>query len=325
MPNEALTVVRTCAICRNAEGNRAVRTREMMFGLGDPFEYLECAKCGCIQLLDAPSDWVRYYPPDYYSFRMPHEGPVKRLLKRYRARHALGARSVPGAVLVLACGVPPFVIWITPAKLNWDDAILDVGCGSGRILGEMSIAGFSNLTGVDPYIAADATIGGRVRLLRRHLRGVVGSFDFVMMNQSFEHMDDPETRLMEVASLLPVGKMLLLRIPVAGKVAWREYGADWVQLDPPRHLFIHSEESIRILAERSGFTVQRVQYDSDSFQFWGSEQYRRGIPLQDARSHAVNPSRSPFLPNQIAEFERRAKVLNARGEGDQASFYLVRR
>jgi len=314
-----------CAICRNAERNRAVRAREMMFGLGDQFEYLECGQCGCIQLLDAPSDWSRYYPPDYYSFRMPNDGPVKRLIKRFRARHALGARSVPGAVLVRMWGVPPFVIWIAPAKLNWDDAILDVGSGSGHILGEMSTAGFSNLTGVDPYIAADTTIGGRVRLLKRRLGELSESFDFAMMNQSFEHMDDPETRLMEVARLLPVGKMLLLRIPVAGKFAWREYGADWVQLDPPRHLFIHSEESIRILAARSGFAVEEVRYDSDSFQFWGSEQYRRGIPLQDARSHAVNPRRSPFSSKTIAEYECHAQDLNAHGEGDQASFYLVRR
>jgi len=296
----------------------------MMFGLGDHFEYLECGQCGCLQLLDVPTDWSRYYPQNYYSFRMPHEGPVRRLIKRIRARHSLGARSALGAVLVRRWGVPPFVNWIEPAHLKWDDAILDVGSGSGQVLDEMSEAGFSNLTGVDPYIAADTTIGSRVRLLKRRLGDVSGSYDFVMMIKSFEHMEDPEARLMEAARLLPVGRMLLLQIPVAGNAAWREYGADWVQLDPPRHLFIHSEESIRILAARTGFAVRRVRYDSDGFQFWGSEQYRRGIPLRDARSHAVNPSRSPFSPKEIAEYGRRAKELNSRGEGDLASFYLVR-
>jgi len=323
MPDEALTAMPTCAICRNADGNRAVQTREMMFGLGDSFEYLECGHCGCLQLLDPPSDWSRYYPTDYYSFRGPREGLVRRLIKRVRARHSLGVRSALGAVLVRKWGVPPFVTWIAPANLNWDDAVLDVGSGSGQILGEMSEAGFSNLTGVDPYIAADTRIG-RVRLLKRRLGDVSGPFDFVMMIKSFEHMEDPETRLMEVARLLPIGRMLLLQIPVAGKAAWREYGADWVQLDPPRHLFIHSEESIGIIAARSGFVVHSVRYDSDGFQFWGSEQYRRGIPLQDARSYAVNPSRSPFSPKQIAEYGRRAQELNARGDGDLASFYLVR-
>jgi hypothetical protein len=35
--------------------------------------------------------------------------------------------------------------------------------------------------------------------------------------------------------------------------------------------------------------------------------------------------RSPFTAWQIAEFGRRAEELNARGEGDQACFFLERR
>ncbi|HEU4726102.1 MAG TPA: class I SAM-dependent methyltransferase [Candidatus Eisenbacteria bacterium] len=316
--------MRPCGICGNAESNRVVRAKEMMFGLQDPFDYLECSRCGCIQLLEVPSDWSRYYPPNYYSFQPSREGSLKRMLKRLRSRQALGDRSVLGAILLRKWGVPPFVRWIEPAGLRWDDAILDVGSGSGQILGDMSAAGFSNLTGVDPFIPADATMANGVRLLKRRLGEVSGSFDFVMMNQSFEHMDDPKSRLLEAARLLPAGRMLLLRIPVAGKFAWREYEADWVQLDPPRHLFIHSEESIRILAASAGFTVREIRYDSDSFQFWGSEQYRRGIPLHDARSYAVDPARSSFSPRQIDDYQGRADALNASGDGDQASFYLVR-
>jgi SAM-dependent methyltransferase len=316
--------MRRCAICENVEGNRTYHAREMMFGLGDRFDYLECKGCGCIQLLDPPAQWSRYYPETYYSFHRPREGLLKRAMKRLRARHALGVPSILGAILVRRWGVPPFVRWLEPVGLKWEDAILDVGSGSGQVLGEMSAAGFSNLTGVDPYLPADTTLDGGVRLRKTDLAGITGRFDFIMMNQSFEHMGDPELRLREAARLLPAGKVLLLRIPVAGKAAWREYGVDWVQLDPPRHLFIHSEESIRILASRAGFTVRETRYDSDSFQFWGSEQYRRGIPLQDPRSHAVTVKRSLFSPQQIAQFEQRAKELNVNRDGDQASFYLVR-
>jgi hypothetical protein len=123
--------------------------------------------------------------------------------------------------------------------------------------------------------------------------------------------------------------MLGLREPFeyvecTGKFAWREFGTDWVQLDAPRHLFLHTEKSIRILAQRTGFAVREITYDSSAFQFWGSEQYRQGIPLHDKRSYLVDRRRSPFTRREIAAFEKRATELNSRGDGDQGCFYLVR-
>ena len=113
---------------------------------------------------------------------------------------------------------------------------------------------------------------------------------------------------------------MICRIPVATAWAWREYGEHWVALDAPRHLFLHTEDSMRRLAVASGFRIERVVYDSTSFQFWGSEQYRLGIPLMDPRSHHVDPKRSPFGKAQIAEWERRAEELNRRGpEGRRVS------
>src|SRR5690606_13809129 len=113
-----------------------------------------------------------------------------------------------------------------------------------------------------------------------------------------------------------------IRVPVADSWAWRHYGTDWVQLDAPRHLFLHTRRSLDLLAADAGLVVERVADDSGAFQFWGSEQYRRDIPLRDPRSYAVNPRASDFTAAQIREFRRRAADLNARGEGDQASFYL---
>jgi hypothetical protein len=39
-----------------APGPHPVYTgREMMFGLGDSFEYLQCTRCGCLQIAVVPS------------------------------------------------------------------------------------------------------------------------------------------------------------------------------------------------------------------------------------------------------------------------------
>jgi hypothetical protein len=95
-----------------------------------------------------------------------------------------------------------------------------------------------------------------------------------------------------------------------------------VQLEAPRHQFVHTEKSVRILAQKAELRVTEVVHDSTEFQFWGSEQYRAGIPLHDKRSYLSSPARSIFTNDQIAHFRERAAELNAAGDGDSASFYL---
>jgi SAM-dependent methyltransferase len=313
-----------CRICRNAEGNSLLPVREMMLGLREEFRYLVCGRCGCIQLLDAPPDSAKYYPNDYYSFAVRRDGWLRRSLKATRDRHALGRRSLLGALLVRWWGAPLYADWIARAGADFTSVILDVGSGSGKLLREMSTAGFTNLTGIDPYVGADITIAPNARILKRELGTLTGSFDLIVMSHSFEHMPDPRGTLADAARVIAQNGRLLIRIPVAGKFAGREYGRDWVQLDAPRHIFLHTEESMQLLAGETGWAIEHVHYDSTAFQLWGSEQYRRDIPLDDPRSYARDPMRSAFSKSQIAAYHQEALALNRKRDGDQASFYLRR-
>jgi hypothetical protein len=145
-----------------------------------------------------------------------------------------------------------------------------------------------------------------------------------MMHHSFEHMDNPRESFHDLARLLPAGGLALIRIPVAGKLAGRLYGQNWVQLDAPRHIYIHTEKSISLLAKEADFRLERVEYDSEDWQFWASEQYVRGIGFHAPESHLLKPSGSCFTPEEIETFKRRAIEANAAGDGDQAAFFLRR-
>src|SRR5256885_2327700 len=71
-----------------------------------------------------------------------------------------------------------------------------------------------------------------------------GSWNMVMFNHSFEHLPEPVQVLRRVARLLSPDGVCVIRIPVAGSYAWRRYREDWVQLDAPRHLFLHTTASL---------------------------------------------------------------------------------
>jgi SAM-dependent methyltransferase len=206
--------------------------------------------------------------------------------------------------------------------ISGSSQLLDVGSGVGLLLLRLRRLGFGRLIGIDPFVARGLHLPGGITVLKRRISEMAGNFDYIVLNHSFEHMASPLDVLKHVRRLLAPDGRVLITTPVASSFAWREYGVDWVQLDAPRHLFVHSLKSVQILAHQAGLRVTDVVFDSTDFQFWGSEQYRAGISLYDKRSYALSPHRSIFTPEQLASFRRRADELNAAQCGDSASFYL---
>ncbi|HST51958.1 MAG TPA: class I SAM-dependent methyltransferase [Pyrinomonadaceae bacterium] len=345
--NELLVDI--CRLCGNERDNRLHHAREMFTGTRVPFTYVECAACGTLQIRDVP-DLRPYYSGDYYSFnpvpdpRQDSEVGFKKRLARLAAaavrrraaayycdrrlpfgeiRHPAG-RLFATYMRRLVVGFPDYLKETNlPLGLGLKSAVLDVGSGAGATLLSLSHFGFRDLTGIDPFIESSIVYPNGTRVLKAELSELDRQFDLILANHSIEHVPDPRRTLREIHRLLKPGRYSVVRVPVVGR-AWREYRVNWVQLDPPRHLFLFHARTFKVLAEEEGFSVDEVAYDSTAFQFWGSEQYARDIPLSDSRSYFLNPARSPFTEEQIADFAARAAALNARGEGDQAVFYLRR-
>lgn len=203
------------------------------------------------------------------------------------------------------------------SNIDLDSAILDVGCGKGKLLYFLRNQGFINLFGVDPYVTEDI-VDDHISICKGELKNLSGIFDLIMLHHSFEHMADPRDAFLYLSRLLaPLGK-LLIRIPVANSLAWDKYRSNWAQLDAPRHFYLHSIKSIEILAKECGLRVNNVIYDSTGFQFWGSELYLKDIALVDTWGRLD----TFFSEDQLASFESEADCLNIAGKGDQACFYL---
>lgn len=312
-----------CRICENAGGNRTFTAREMMFGMRDTFEYLECAACGCVQIAEVPADIARYYPAGYYAHTAPRrDGGARAVLQRLRADHLFGRFNPVGWAMVRRYGVPPSIAQLRAAGVDRGASVLDVGCGAGGLLLALRSYGMRKLAGVDPFVARDIDYGNGVRVWKRTLDEHDMRHDLVMLHHTFEHMDHPGAVLQRIAAMLNPGGAVLIRLPLASGAAFEHYRADWVQLDAPRHLFLHTPRSLERLARAAGLEIFRTDFDSTAFQFWGSEQYRRDIPLEDPRSYLVNPAASVFTPAEIAAFDAQAQRLNAEGRGDQAAVYL---
>jgi SAM-dependent methyltransferase len=308
-----------CRVCDGAVAFAFTAT-ERMFGSGGAFDYFECELCGCLQIDEIPDDLGRYYPDEYYTKN-----------QRIPARRRRGLVGLARAWTRLRLSDRRLARWFSGrryGRFDWfrrtqtglADAILDVGCGSGRLIFRLDAMGFERLTGIDPRLDDRLLDNTTPRFERVDSEAHCGSYRLVMAHHSFEHMADPKASFAALARLVEPGGHLLLRVPLAVSWARRAYGPAWVQLDAPRHLHLHTRQSIDVLARRFGLRVVHITDDSGPFQIWGSELYRRGESFVGAGRGGLRVLgwRERFA------MRKRARKLARQGLGDQACFYLQR-
>ncbi len=301
-----------------------------MFGWREEFEYLECGRCGCVQIARIPDNLAKYYPSaGYYSYKPPkkkHYPAWVLRLRRERTRYFLGEFSLAGAVIGILSKRPEHFDWFRQGRVRLDSRILDVGCGTGELLVRLQREGFRSLLGADPFIQADIDHGNGVRILKRGVEELEGEFEFVMLHHSFEHMPEPAAVLRALSGRLAPGATLLVRIPVSDSYARRKYGVNWVAWDAPRHLYLHTVKSMRLLAAGAGMEISNIVHCSSGQQFSSSELYARGVPYVEHGKYRPDRGKDArpgaFSQDEWDGFQRQAAELNRRGEGDTACFYL---
>lgn len=306
----------SCQICGANFGRDAFKVKEMMLGTRDEFEYFQCESCGCIQIKDIPVNIAEYYPGDkYYSFNTPatyFNKPWKNVIKGIRDYIVLSSNGKLSQRIGSLLKVDTLIPIVAELDINKNTDILDVGCGTGVLLYALRNAGYKKLLGIDPFIDSDIYYENNLKILKSDIYCHDQLHDIIMMHHSLEHMPDHHKVFSQLNRLLKKNGKLFIRIPVVG-YAWEKYKTNWVQLDAPRHFFIHSKESIQILAEQHGFTMDKVIYDSAPFQFWGSELYEKNIPLTNAVSEY-------FSEKELLDFKDKSNQLNKERKGDQAAF-----
>lgn len=294
---------------------------------------MNASRYNCRQITNIPSNLSKFYPKTYYSFNskttLPIEKPaIRKVLEQLRVRSALFDRNFKLAKFAsLLVDLPPELHAIGPLLRkshvkSFSARFLDVGCGSSSSrLNNLKALGFYNLFGADPYIERDIKNNG-ISILKASIEDPSDKYDLVTLHHSLEHIPNQAETLKSIRSVLTPDGLCLIRIPLVSSLVWGQYGTDWVELDSPRHLYLHSFESMKYLATEQGFELVNFFNDSTEFEFWGSEQYRRNIPLMAEESFCVNPTKSNFTYREMSEFKRRAEEAVNTGRGGRGCFFF---
>jgi SAM-dependent methyltransferase len=143
--------------------------------------------------------------------------------------------------------------------------LLDVGCSSGAFLLTARKLGL-NTTGVEPSAeAAETARRAGLNVFTGFLDGARfsdASFDAATLIEVIEHLRDPRSLLVECRRVLKPGGILLVTTPNAASWTARLMGSRWDGFSLTAmggHVSFFNPRSIRMIAERTGFELVRVE------------------------------------------------------------------
>jgi 2-polyprenyl-3-methyl-5-hydroxy-6-metoxy-1,4-benzoquinol methylase len=239
-----------CPVCLSSSTSSANLTgRDVLFETSTKtFNLSCCSSCGCLFIDPLPGDAEigGFYPLQYWW--KASSGILKSLEGAYRK---MALRDHVKFIVKAASGPAPH--------------LLDVGCGSGTLLGLMKDRGFQ-VRGFDSSSEAsriaksesgiDVVVGTRLH----DARFGDESFDVVTLFHVMEHVTDPRSVLTEVRRILrPMGR-LVLQVPNIESWQFRLFGVRWYGLDVPRHVINYSNHAMQRLLTESGFKVRRTRH-----------------------------------------------------------------
>jgi 2-polyprenyl-3-methyl-5-hydroxy-6-metoxy-1,4-benzoquinol methylase len=231
---------------------------DRLFGAPGTWNLKRCANpaCGLLWLDPMPVEddigkaYAEYYTHVSTTPNLPNRSKstlVISILRRVRDllfRATSIHRERKRLALMYLDGVPP-------------GRVLDVGCGDGSRLARLRSLGW-DVRGqeMDTKAASRArqTYGVQVRLGPLDEAGFdEGEFDRIIMNHVIEHVHDPVRLFAESVRLLKKGGTLIAVTPNAESCGHRRFGSSWRGLEPPRHIHLFNQRTLRQLAVRADF------------------------------------------------------------------------
>jgi len=211
------------------------------------FPMSACCDCGTHFLSPMPTSGVlaRAYATAYYGEgETKFGGVIERLRDTASSGRALSfARQLPTG-----------------------GSVLDIGCGDGRLLRQLSKSGkkldlhgielpgpaakrASSIPGVHLHLGALDTVDFRPE-----------TFDLITMVHVIEHLPLPGVALEKIGRWLKPGGRLFLAFPNISSWQARLFGPAWFHLDPPRHLTLVPPTSMIEVLAQAGFESERIRH-----------------------------------------------------------------
>ncbi|WP_199320568.1 class I SAM-dependent methyltransferase [Leptolyngbya sp. FACHB-261] len=122
-----------------------------------------------------------------------------------------------------------------------DNSLLDYGCANGLFVQYLRQSGFAHCHGYDPYASPEGF--GNPAALQE------GPFDYILLQDVVEHVENPSALLAELDALLAPGGYILIGTPNAENIDLNQANISdyYNSIHVPYHLHVYTREAIESL------------------------------------------------------------------------------
>jgi len=231
-----------CPLCGSKDISLSVSTEDYSISK-ESFEIFDCSSCSFrfTQHIPSPEKIGPYYQSDVYiSHSDTKEGVVNKLYHSAREWMLNRKRNL--------------VQSLTKGK-----RLLDVGSGTGYFLDHMQRHGYE-VQGVeidgDARKATKKKFGIKVEEPSTFLNGQLPDrVDVITLWHVLEHLHDMDGYMKSIRQQLADDGVVLIAVPNHASYDATYYKKHWAAYDVPRHLWHFTPETVKRLAEKSGFQV----------------------------------------------------------------------
>lgn len=227
-----------CNVCNEDNTIQIFEARDMLL-THEKFNVVKCLNCGLVYISPRPmiDEILRYYTDEYE----PHSSKENNM------------RNLSLNIYNKLFGYP----FLELEHFNFG-RILDVGCGSGKLLDMLNKRGLETF-GTD--ISSNAIKSARekgLNVFKGELHDIdfhQEFFDIIIMRHSLEHMYDPKKEIEIAYNILKYDGILMIEVPNIDCLESKLFRKYWFQIDAPRHLYHFNKKTISRLLKDAHFDI----------------------------------------------------------------------
>ncbi len=244
-----------CDLCGSESATATMTSQDFLLQRHEvKAEFVRCDRCGLVYQNPRPTreEMHIHYPSDYESYALHPEDNGSSWLHRKAVQYGLSKRRR------------------LAAQDKGSGRILDVGCATGVFLREMHQDKYWDAYGVEPneYAARIARESYGLNVFHGTLEQANFDdhyFDVVTLWDVLEHLHSPSETLAEIHRILKAEGRLIVRVPNGLSRDAQLFGRAWAGLDPPRHLYVFTPDTLRELLSKNFFSIRELGCQSGGY------------------------------------------------------------
>ena len=298
--------VQACDLCGHDGFTPRKIYPEYLLFTGERFQLVACQRCQLHFLSPRPDAATigEYYPADYGA----HQNVPRPLRPWQRAAGGQGAPP-PGPLGRLHLYLRQQVSWYFIPPFERGGRVLDIGCGSGKLLDTLKHLGWeTHGVEVAPSAVERACAKGHqvtVGTAETEAHDD-GAFDVVYMWHVLEHTHHPSRALANAHRYLKPDGRFYLCVPNYRSLHASLFGRYWWSTDAPRHLYQFDRRTIRAYLERAGFRDIQITTRTGASSWWRGLRHTCngwfGTRFQQDPSWALDAMESLVVTSALVRF-----------------------